>query len=261
VAAGRLAAADPQVVVLAPVAPAGPLLAPVDPAGRVLAPVAPAALPQTTWLPLAVLARVMPAAAPRAEPPGPIPVALPAPAPRAAAQAAAAVPADLLVPVAPAPLTSRWLDPQDPADRAALEGIFGAALPPGLMLEPPAPADPKVLALAVQTELQRLNCYRGALDGDWGRGSRSALEAYGKAAGSMPDTLDPTPVLLRTLQALPDGKLCPDPPKPKPAAPAATSSSRPKQPEKAPTQRQNTPAPAPAPKPAKKQPDIAIIGL
>jgi hypothetical protein len=244
---------------LAPAAPQVAVLGPVDPAGPVLAPIAPAALPQTTWLSLAVLAPVTPAAAARAEPPRPLPVALPGPAPRGTARAAAAVPADRLAPVAPGPLASRWPDPEDPADRAVLEGIFGAALPPGLMLEPPAPADPKALALAVQTELQRLNCYRGALDGDFGSGSRRAVEAYGTAAGSMPDTLDPTPALLRTLQALPDGKLCPDPARPKPAAPAAAGTAAPKQQAKPQTPRQQ-PA-APAPKPAKKQPDIAIIGL
>jgi hypothetical protein len=168
------------------------------------------------------------------------------------------VPPARLAPVVPVPLASKWLDPQDPADRSVLEGIFGAALPPGLMLEPPAPADPKVLALAVQTELQRLNCYRGALDGDWGRGSRSALEAYGRAADSMPDTLDPTPALLQALQARPDAKLCPDPPKPKPATTAAPAQRQQSNP---PAQRQQPAAPAPKPAPAKKQPDIAIIGL
>jgi hypothetical protein len=165
----------------------------------------------------------------------------------------------------PGPLAGLWLDPQDPADRSVLEGIFGAVLPPALMLEPPAPADPKVLALAVQTELQRLNCYRGALDGDWGRGSQAALTAYGKAAGSMPDTLDPTPALLQQLQARPEGKLCPDPAKPKPATTAAPATREQANP---PAQRQQPAAkaapkqqPAKPAKPAKKQPDIAIIGL
>jgi hypothetical protein len=237
-------------------------LAPADPDVAVLAPVAPAVLPEATAL--AVLAPVMPATAPRATSPDPLPVALAAPAPqvRPAPQIAAAVPQGRLPRVVPAPLASKWPDPQDPADRSVLDGIFGAALPPGLMLEPPAPADPKVLALAVQTELQRLNCYLGALDGDWGRGSRSALEAYGKAAGTTPDTLDPTPALLQQLQARPDAKLCPDPAKPKPATTAAPAT---RQQAKPPAQKQQ-PAAKPAPKqqpakPAKKQPDIAIIGL
>lgn len=241
---------------------AGRVLAPADPDVAVPAPVPPARLPDSTALSLAVLAPVVPDAAPRAEAPRPLPVVLAAPAPRAGAPArtAAAVPPDRLPPVVSAPLAGTWLDPQDPAGRGVLEGIFGAALPPGLMLEPPVPADPKVLALAVQTELQRLNCYRGALDGDWGRGSQSALTAYGTAAGKMPETLDPTPVLLQQLQALPDGKLCPDPAKPRPATTAAPAQ---KQQGNPPAKKQQPAKPAqkqPA-KPAKKQPDIAIIGL
>jgi hypothetical protein len=240
-----------------------PPLASADPDVAALVPVAPAVLPEATALSLAMLPPVTPAAAPRAAAPraagpDPPPVAQAAPAP----QIAAAVPQGRLPQVVPAPLASKWLDPQDPADRFMLDGIFGAAQPPSLMLEPPTPTDPKVLALAVQAELQRLNCYSGALDGDWGRGSRAALEAYGRAAGSMPDTLDLTPALLQALQARPEGKLCPDPPKPKPAA---TSAPPQMQQAKPPAQKQAPaakPAPKPQPaKPAKKQPDIAIIGL
>lgn len=191
VAAGRLAPADPQMAVLAPGVPA--------------------ALPQVTWLSLARLPRVTPAAAPRAESPQPMPAALRASAPHArdAEQLAAAAPTGQLTPVAAALLAPRWLDPQDRADMGVLEGIFGAPLPPQVMVEQP---DPTALYLAVQTELERLNCYRKKLDGDWGNGSKEALKAYYTVVGSPPSAAeDPTPALLQELKARPDGTRCPDP--------------------------------------------------
>ncbi len=45
------------------------------------------------------------------------------------------------------------------------------------------PADPALLARQLQTELSRVGCYAGEADGDWGRGSASALERFNEAAG------------------------------------------------------------------------------
>src|SRR5690606_24171532 len=42
----------------------------------------------------------------------------------------------------------------------------------------PIPEQSVDLALAVQEELKRVGCYTGALDGDWGRRSRDALQKF-----------------------------------------------------------------------------------
>ncbi len=48
--------------------------------------------------------------------------------------------------------------------------------------------DPADLARSVQTELKRVGCYSGAVDGDWGAGSRSALDQFNKYAPAKLDT-------------------------------------------------------------------------
>jgi hypothetical protein len=40
------------------------------------------------------------------------------------------------------------------------------------------PDDPKQLAELLQKELQRVGCYSGTIDGDWGLGSRSAMSSF-----------------------------------------------------------------------------------
>ncbi|SIN84779.1 caspase family protein [Vannielia litorea] len=68
-----------------------------------------------------------------------------------------------------------------------------------------APEAPKLtgkdLAMAVQTELSRLGCYRMAIDGDWGKGSRVSLFRYYAARAIATDQLEPTNSLLRRLEA------------------------------------------------------------
>jgi hypothetical protein len=69
-----------------------------------------------------------------------------------------------------------------PAEQAQKDRV--AALPP------PAdtpPAGPAVLARQLQAELKRVGCYAGAVDGDWGAGSRSALSLYNRHAGAKLD--------------------------------------------------------------------------
>ena len=49
---------------------------------------------------------------------------------------------------------------------------------------PPVRQAPRVnLALELQRELKRIGCYTGGLDGDWGRGSQSALRRFSNQAG------------------------------------------------------------------------------
>jgi hypothetical protein len=74
------------------------------------------------------------------------------------------------------------------------KGIFAAIA--NVRMKPPAeikqatltPPDEKklseqngqVLARALQTELKRVGCYLGKIDGDWGRGSTAAMSKYNK---------------------------------------------------------------------------------
>ncbi len=53
-------------------------------------------------------------------------------------------------------------------------------------------ADPALLARQLQTELSRVGCYAGEADGDWGRGSASALERFNEAAGLELSVDEPT---------------------------------------------------------------------
>lgn len=57
-------------------------------------------------------------------------------------------------------------------------GSDGGVTAPAL---PPVPATEKELHAAIQTELKRIGCYTRGIDGDWGRGSQSALERFYKA--------------------------------------------------------------------------------
>jgi Caspase domain len=68
----------------------------------------------------------------------------------------------------------------------------------------------KELARSVQTELRRLGCYRMAIDGDWGKGSASALANYFKNTKQVASTTGPTVELLGDL-FLRSGRICKQP--------------------------------------------------
>lgn len=70
--------------------------------------------------------------------------------------------------------------------------VDGKALAPADKADaPPAELGGKDLVLALQTELKRVGCYLGPLDGIWGPQSRSALDAFGYFGRIELD--DPTP--------------------------------------------------------------------
>ncbi|MCL1629202.1 caspase family protein [Roseibaca sp. V10] len=97
---------------------------------------------------------------------------------------------------------------------------------------------PEDLATALQTELQRVGCYRMRIDGDWGGGSASALRAFLNETGDSGEDTVPTAEMWRLVRAA-EGEIC--------AAPVRTSAPAP-----APSPRVTTPrpaAPAPAPPP------------
>ena len=71
---------------------------------------------------------------------------------------------------------------------------------------PETPATPpalegRQLILAVQTELNRIGCYPGTIDGDWGNMSRRAVEAFNDSAGVAVAATEPTLELLDTLKS------------------------------------------------------------
>lgn len=72
-----------------------------------------------------------------------------------------------------------------------------AAIDPRLLDQAsPLPAD---LAKAVQGELLRVGCYRMAVDGNWGKGSRTALTSYFLAKHVVPTSLEPSADLFAAL--------------------------------------------------------------
>ena len=94
------------------------------------------------------------------------------------APAGAAAPAAA---VAPAP------EGAPPAEVAPADAAQGPP-PPGA-----APPGPGEIVLAVQTELKRVGCDPGEIDGVWGGRSREALAAFGHFAKVDVATLEPTP--------------------------------------------------------------------
>lgn len=77
-----------------------------------------------------------------------------------------------------------------------------AAIDPRLLEDETTPAvATQDLAKAVQTELKRVGCYQLAADGDWGKGSKTALTSYYLAKKIVPSTLDPTEALYEQLNA------------------------------------------------------------
>lgn len=78
--------------------------------------------------------------------------------------------------------------------------------PPDAPASPPA-TDPAALPRALQGELKRVGCDPGAVDGDWGAGSRRALERFNKSAGTQFDTKAASAEALEAVRARTD-KVC-----------------------------------------------------
>lgn len=75
--------------------------------------------------------------------------------------------------------------------------------------EPPAPSmDPKVLAMDLQTELNRVGCNLGTPDGIWGQKSERALRLFSERQGMTLASLEPSEVLLERLKST-DQRVCP----------------------------------------------------
>lgn len=67
---------------------------------------------------------------------------------------------------------------------------------------PPVTASTQyVLVVDVQQELKRVGCYHGHLDGDWGPGSRRAMQAFIRKVNASLPVDEPDPVLLALLKS------------------------------------------------------------
>ncbi|MHA7772315.1 caspase family protein [Roseibium sp. M-1] len=106
-----------------------------------------------------------------------------------------------------------------PAAEPVPDKITVAALSPSDTVAQEAPAlsepseqsrslSPEELASAMQTELNRLGCPVGRVDGDWGNRSRGALRTFGKEAGIELVSLDPDAAVLDLLKKS-TGRICP----------------------------------------------------
>lgn len=125
--------------------------------------------------------------------------------------------------------------------------LFGTLVESGAFDPPQAE-----LALAIQTELKRMDCYTSLLDGDFGPGSRRAVTSYYDERDlGVPPSTDPTAELFRLIIAAED-VTCPPPPAPVAAAPSrSTSSSTSSSSTRTTTTTRAAPAPSrPAPTPA-----------
>ncbi|WP_405402645.1 hypothetical protein [Paracoccus sp. Ld10] len=100
--------------------------------------------------------------------------------------------------------------------------------------------DPGQEEAAIQSELARMACYSGAIDGDWGGGSVAALARYAQAGGAAEANLQPDLALFRAIIGA-DSVTCPPP-----APVAATSAPSPSQPSQPAARQTSTPRAAPA---------------
>jgi len=78
---------------------------------------------------------------------------------------------------------------------APAEAAVPAPPPP-----PPPGLRPEEVIVAVQTELKRVGCDPGAIDGDWGGRSREALAAFGHFAKVDVGKLAPSPEILEVIK-------------------------------------------------------------
>ncbi len=142
-----------------------------------------------------------------------------------------------------APTPAQQLDYTDIAARQASKAADPAAHEQ-LILTGAYDPPPEQLAVAVQTELARMNCYTSTIDGAWGNGSRRALQLYFDTLAVAAPSQDPTVEIFRQLLQR-DDVACPAVAAPAPAAAAPRTTQR----QAAPTQaapRQAAPAPQPA---------------
>lgn len=108
-------------------------------------------------------------------------------------------------PVAPAPrLLTEPVQPQAPIANIALLPPADRSLPSG----PEPKPDERSLARDLQTELKRVGCDPGAVDGNWSPKSRQALDQFNRRAGASLDVKVATIGALDTVKEQ-RGRICP----------------------------------------------------
>jgi hypothetical protein len=75
-----------------------------------------------------------------------------------------------------------------------------ASVPDTATATTPPPLQGRQLILALQTELNRVGCYSGTVDGEWGNQSRRAVEAFRDSSGITIAATEPSPDLLDALK-------------------------------------------------------------
>lgn len=146
-------------------------------------------------------------------------------------------------PTAPVPAPSTQLaalpapKPLSPVTPDALHPQGSVVMPDGTRVPMLEGGD---LVRAIQTELKRVNCYNGGIDGDFGPGSRGALKRFLDQKNLPGDNLDPTfDIYAQLIQS--SGQVCADRTPVRTSAPARSAST---------PSRTTSSAPAPAAKPA-----------
>jgi hypothetical protein len=134
------------------------------------------------------------------------------PAPKPQPQNATTPPAATTAPVADArPADAQPADSNEPAAESPSKV---AVLPaPGaskreIEVRPDAKGEQRVLARTLQGELRRVGCDPGAVDGNWSRKSREALEKFSIQAGLKLDTETPSVGALEAVKGQ-RGRVCP----------------------------------------------------
>ena len=142
------------------------------------------------------------------------------------------------------------------SDTRSLSAVEGNTKPriAGVDAMPSGVEIPADLATGVQEQLKRVGCYSMRVDGQWGDGSRRALQRYYTAAKIESDEVEPTAEVYLALTKAKEETCKPEPVAVKPKPSGGTKKSAPAQ--KAPTQKA---APAPAPAPAKKEPKCKFM--
>jgi hypothetical protein len=101
---------------------------------------------------------------------------------------------------APPPAKAETAPPPEPAPAPAAPPPPAEAAVPAPPPPPPPGLKPEEVVIAVQTELKRVGCDPGAIDGDWGGRSREALAAFGHFAKVDVGKLAPTPEVLELIK-------------------------------------------------------------
>ena len=73
--------------------------------------------------------------------------------------------------------------------------------------QPAAPTDRYELTRALQTELKRVGCYFGEVDGDWGPGSKRAMSGFTEQVNASLPVENPDHILLKIVQRY-EGRAC-----------------------------------------------------